>query len=100
MRGSDGTLFRGSRVVEARRNHAGSYTVVFDAPIVGDQGDRPRCALIATPTHLDDDIHTSISPMTYTGSPTTVHVEMYRDGLAGEDPRILVDQSFALAAIC
>lgn len=38
--------------------------------------------------------------MTYTGSPTTVMVEMWRDGIGDEDPRIRVDQSFALAVIC
>lgn len=101
VRGADGSLFRGSHVAATVRNFAGSYSIIFDEPIPGQSGERPGCAMNVTPTNLQGDLvtHTLASPITYTGSSTTVHVEM-RDPPLGDEPVKQVDQSFALALAC
>jgi hypothetical protein len=95
VRGATGELFRGSNVASTVRNHAGSYSIVFDESIPGQSGERPGCAVNVTPTQLEGDFttRTGVTPITYTGSPTTIHVETYQAGTT-------VDQSFSLAVSC
>jgi hypothetical protein len=95
VRGADGSLFRGSHVATTVRNFEGSYSVVFDQSIPGQSGERPGCAINVTPTQVEGDFttHTRVTPITYTGGPTTIHVET-------RDDTGMVDQSFSLALSC
>lgn len=95
VRGADGNLFKGSHVATTVRNHQGSYSIVFDELIPGQSGDRPGCAVNVTPTNLEGDFttHTGVTPITYAGSATTIHIETWQDASK-------VDQSFALAVSC